>query len=159
MRLLGYNPYSGVLWVYFAPIFRKIASQTLKSLAFLSFEVRWKALILAHRMVGQTSTSDLMRPTSWVLKCRGWPEIEFEISKKLTQKHCFVSSAFSNVLRSVPKSQTPTFDPPLDASGSELSSAGRIITLRQTCEAVAPHFWRTRRNVRFLSKIAPQSLK
>ena len=52
----------------------------------------------------------------------------------------FVNSAFSNVMRSAPKSPTPTFGPPLDASGSELSSAGRIIAARQTCEAVAPHF-------------------
>ena len=32
---LGYDPYSGGLWTYFAPIFRKIASQTLKSVACL----------------------------------------------------------------------------------------------------------------------------
>ena len=117
------------------------------------FEVRWKALILAHRMVGQTSKSDRMRPISWVLKCRGWPEIEFEISKKVDKKtFYFVNSAFSNVMRSAPKSQTPTFDPPLDASGSELSSAGRIIAVRQTCEVVAPHFWKRDEMFEFWAK-------
>ena len=66
--------------------FQKVASQAFKSVAFLWFEARWKALILAHLMVGQTSKSDRMRPISWVLKCRGWPEIEFEISKKCDKK-------------------------------------------------------------------------
>ena len=100
-------------------------------------------MILAHRMVGQTSKSERLRPISSRLKCRGWPEIEFEISKKVDKKtFYFVNSAFSNVMRSAPKSQTPTFGPPLDASGSELSSAGGIIAVRQTCEAMAPHFWK-----------------
>ena len=138
---LGYNPYCCSLWTYFAPIFRKIASQTFKSVGFLWFELRWKALILAHRMAGQTSKFDRMRPVSTRLKCRGWPKIEFEISKKVDKKTFhFVNSAFSNVMRSAPKSPTPTFGPSLDASGSELSSAGRIIALRQTCEAVAQYF-------------------
>ena len=92
-------------------------------------------------MAGQTLKSDPIRPISWVLKCRDRPETEFEISKKVDKKtFYFVYSAFSNVMRSVPKSQTPTFDPPLDASGSELSSTGRIIAVLQTCEVGAPYF-------------------
>ena len=147
------SPNSGSLWTYFAPIFRKIASQTFKSVAFLWFELRWKALILAHRMAGQTSKSDLMRQIWWVLKCREWPDIEFEITKKVDKKtFYFVNSAFSNVMRSAPKSQTPTFDPPLDASGSELSSAGRIIAPRQTSEVVAPHFWKRNKMFEFWAK-------
>ena len=43
-------------------------------------------------------------------------------------------------MRSAPKSQTPTFGPLLDASGSELSSAGRIIAVLQTYGAV--ELWR-----------------
>ena len=87
------------------------------------------------------------------MKCRDWSEIEFETSKKVDNKtFYFVNSAFSNVMRSAPKSQTPTFDPPLDASGSELSSAGRIIAARQTCEAVAPHFWKRDEMFEFWAK-------
>ena len=58
--------------------------------------------------------------------------MKVEISKKVDKKtFYFVNSVFSNVMISAPKSQSPTFDPPLDASGSELSNAGRIIALRQ----------------------------
>ena len=67
-------------------------SQTFKSVAFLWFELRRKPLILAHRMAGQTSNSDRMRPISSVLKCRGWPEIEFQISKKVDKKHFILST-------------------------------------------------------------------
>ena len=55
-------------------------------------------------------------------------------------------------MRSAPKSPTPTFDPPLDAWGSELSSAGRIIALRQTCEVVAPYFWKRDEMFEFRAK-------
>ena len=108
---------------------------------------------MAHRMVGQTSKFDLMRPISSQLKCRGWPEIEFEISKKVDKKtFYFVNSAFSNVMRSAPKSQTPTFDSPLDASRSEVSSAVRIIAARETCEILAPHFWKRDEMIEFWAK-------
>ena len=39
-------------------------------------------------------------------------------------------------MRSIPKSQTPTFAPSSDASGSELSSAGRMIALRKNVRLI-----------------------
>ncbi|MDP6304236.1 MAG: hypothetical protein QF657_06755 [Candidatus Nitrosopelagicus sp.] len=64
-------------------------------------------------------------------------------AKKMTnynKKILLINSVISNAMRSAQKSQTPTFDPPLDASGSELSSVGRIIAARQTCEVAALYF-------------------
>ena len=43
-------------------------------------------------VLDETSKSDPMRPISRVLKCRGWPEIEFEISKKVDKKHFILST-------------------------------------------------------------------
>ena len=76
-------------------------------------------MILAHRMVCQPSKSDLMRLASRVLICRGSPEIEFEIGKKVDKNSLFfVNPAISNAMRLAPSGQILTFDPPFDAPGS-----------------------------------------
>ena len=80
---------------------------------------------------------------------RNW---DWNQQKSWQKTFYFVNSAFSNVMRSAPKSQRPTFGPPLDVSGSELSSADRIIATWQTCEVVAPHFWKRDEMFEFWAK-------
>ena len=154
-----YNPYSGSLWTYFAPIFRKIASQTFKSVALLWFEGRWKALSLAHRMVGQTSKSDLMRPISWVEMSwltRNWVWNQ----QKSWQKNILFSQLdfFKRDEISSKKSNANVWP----AVGCVRIRAFQ----RRSNYCCATNLWgcgasflKTRRNVRILSKMCPQSLK
>ena len=151
-RPLKYNPYSGGLWTYFAPILRKIASQTFKSIAFLSFEVCRKALILAHRMAVQTSQSDRMRPISGILKCRGWPEIEFEISKSWQKNILFSQLGFFKRDEISLKKLNADVWPTVGCARIRAFQRRSNYWCTATCEVVAPHFWKQNEMLEFWAK-------
>ena len=149
----GYNPYSGILWTHFAPIFRKSKSQAFQRVVWRKFEVRWKVLTLANRTVGQTSKSDHLGPISWVLKWPSRHEIGFWFGKNVGKKiQLFGNSAVSNVMKSTPRGQISASESPFPAPGSVLSSALRIGVVRHTWELVVPYFWKPSKNVEIGAK-------
>ena len=124
-----YNPYSGhyfglcghiLLQIkFFWFIFRKKTSQTLRCAVLQQFEVRCKVLILAHRIVGQTSKSDLLEPTFSRLKLPGWQKkVSFCQLFCRFQTQFLVNLDKSKLTRLAALGQISTFDTSFDAPGS-----------------------------------------
>ena len=68
------DSFFGTLWSHFASnsfwfVFRNQVPLARRFIVWRWFEVRCKVLTLAHRMVGRTSESDRLEPTSLRLKC------------------------------------------------------------------------------------------
>ena len=109
------------------------------------FDVRWKALTLAHRMVRKTLFSNTFRPTWRHLQLLECPRISTLISRDFS---FWGTPATSNAAMSAEKCRKIKFYPPFYALGSGLSSAHRINIVRQTRDHKTSFFWKSVRSSR-----------
>ena len=125
-----------IMWINFAPIFRKSEPHTLSDVSYCA-DLRWKEPIVTQRTVGQTSNSEHLQSISLHFN---WPNcrvIGFIIDKNVHKKILsFGNSVSSNVTRSTPRSRILMFDSSFDAPGSVLSSALQIRAVRHIGELV-----------------------